>query len=254
MHVKDRTKLFITGVAALGVLASTVGAHRLFLGGWSHDRHNDRGGAQRNLAELRDFDGISVTGPFEVIVVHGDRFSVETKGDSDAAANVDLQVRGRTLMIAPSPHRGWDFGRWDDVTVHVTLPSLSRVSLTGSGDVTVDAMTGKDVTASLTGSGDLAVKGVAAARTDVRLTGSGNLDIAGTTGATTARLAGSGVLDAEGLKSETVDATVAGSGDVRARAARSAALTLNGSGSAIVEGTGNCTVRRNGSGDARCDG
>ncbi|MBO9574382.1 MAG: DUF2807 domain-containing protein [Sphingobium sp.] len=246
----DKMRLMVTGVAAAGVLAVTVSGHSL----WSmFDDDRDPSPAQAvPLSQLRDFDGITLQGPDAVVVTSGPQFSIKTEGNPEALKYLTLSVHNGVLRVGRRQRNGWWGASGDPVTVHVTMPGLSRVWITGSGDVTVDKVGSKEFSSRLDGSGGLTVGAIASNAVRLSLNGSGHMDLDGTARDVSISLVGSGEVSADGLTAQTADISVAGSGEIVAHAANNAKLTLNGSGHAQVAGTNRCEIHKAGSGEAEC--
>lgn len=218
--------------------------------------------------DLAGFDAITATGPDDVRVVAGDRFSVVATGDPRALAALEIKVRGGTLRV------GRRSGNWRDrgALVTVTMPTLRTVALTGSADVDAARVTAADFGARLSGSGNLRI---GALRVDVArielsgsgdvvvddattdtlaltLSGSGNVAARGTAGSVGIRLTGSGDVNVSALDVRRVRVETSGSGDVRARASENATIAAGGASDVFVTGHPRCTVRKSGTADVTC--
>lgn len=137
---------------------------------------------------------------------------VEVMTDNNLLVDVKTEVKENVLVIHPegnlSPSK--------DIRVNVTVKVLSRVDLTGSGEMIVAGIAGESFRAHVTGSGDM------------RLTGSADSAEYGVTG--------SGDLRAEGLEVGSASAKVTGSGDITLIAREAASLKVTGSGDITVHG------------------
>lgn len=244
----DKTRLFITGIAAAAVVGVTVSGHGL----WSTLRDDGAVSAVMPLSALRDFDGITLSSSDDVIVTPGDHFAVSLEGDTDAAKYMNLYVKQGVLHVARRSHNGWFGSDNGDVTVHVTMPALARLWLEGSGDMKVEKFDGKQLRALIAGSGDLSVDNVVAEDVSVTVRGSGDVEMAGTTNVLTATLMGSGDMMLGELNAQQAELVVRGSGSIDAHASGSAKLDVTGSGEAHVSGTTQCQISKTGSGEAEC--
>lgn len=244
----DRLRLMITGVAAAGAIGVTVAGQSI----WSAITESERPAVQMPLAQLKDFDGITLRGPDTVIVTAGSGFSVRTEGDTDALKYIRLTVDNGVLKVERRERNGWWGSGGRPVTVRVTMPALSRVWITGSGDIAADKVESKEFAARLDGSGGLKVSDMASNSVRLTLNGSGHMDLGGTAGEFAAALTGSGGINAGALKARTADIAVNGSGEIVAHADSNAKLIVTGSGHAQVSGTNRCQINRSGSGEAEC--
>lgn len=211
------------------------------------------GNSPQDLSGLRDFTAVSLAGPDRVVVKQGASFSVTAQGDARALARLELKVRDKTLEIGRK--RDWRSimpGSDGGATITVTLPALREAALAGSGDMSIDLLTGKEVEAHVAGSGDLTIARIAADSAELGTAGSGTLTASGQVRKAELSVAGSGGILASGLAAQTAELSLAGSGDVQARVSGQADISIVGSGNATVSGTAKCSVSRIGSGDVRC--
>jgi hypothetical protein len=250
--MSDRGRFILTGVAALFVIGGTVawGGHGLSLL-WDEERAGPH--HQGESIALEDFDGIRLQSPDNLVVTHGDGFAVRLEGDAVATRHVSLAVRGGVLHIA---RRRVDGGHWsgdDEVTVHVTMPALTRIWMLGSGNVQVEKVQGKAFAAELEGSGDMHVDALDTGSVALTLRGSGDLVASGRTRDLRAAVQGSGDMSLEALTAQTASISVLGSGHVSAHAQKNATLAVTGSGEAHIAGTTACQISKMGSGEAKCE-
>lgn len=244
----DRTRLFLTGIAAAGAVALTVSPPWT----WGDDGNDNEQVQVVPLGNLKNFDGIMLQGPDTVVVTPGTDFAVHTEGDPEALKHVALSVHDGVLRVDRRKINGWWGANSHGVTIRVTMPALSRVWITGSGDVQAENVDSKEFAARLDGSGDLRVANLQSNAVRLSLNGSGNMDISGQAGEVSAVLVGSGGVQASGLEARTASISVTGSGEIHAQARQNAKLVLNGSGHAQVDGTNQCQIQKTGSGDAEC--
>lgn len=252
--MSDRTRLVITGVVAAVALAATIGGH-----GLSFSFGDDDGGSRksddgprtvRTLENLKDFDGVTVTGPDDVVVSRGNNFLVEAEGGKAVLDRLNLFVSDGILHVerksgmSISGHRG--------ATVRVTLPALHRVTLSGPGDVRVDRLEGKEAKAQITGPGDLTIGMLEAENADLALTGPGDLTVTGKVKTATLSTTGPGDIIARDLQTERASLRIVGPGDIAVNASQNADISILGPGNARVKGTTTCQISKAGPGDARC--
>ena len=108
--------------------------------------------APRRFA-VTGFDAIDLSGSDSIRVLPGATLSVIADGDPRAVAALAIDVRDGTLRVGRKP------GNWRDqgARITVTLPRLRAARISGSGDIRVGAVAGRDFTGSISGSGTLAV-------------------------------------------------------------------------------------------------
>lgn len=207
-------------------------------------------GTSRSFA-ASDFSTIEVIGPDNVDVKQGAAFSVRAEGDPKALDDLEITVRNGELRIGRKD-RGWGWNQSSGaVRIAVTLPRLTGASITGSGDLIADKGEG-DFDAELTGSGNLTIGALSGGAVDLQATGSGDIKVAGTATRLDAEITGSGDIAGEGLTATSAKIRIMGSGDVRAVVKGDADVSIMGSGNAVLTGGAKCKVSAMGPGDAKC--
>lgn len=203
--------------------------------------------------DLRDFAAVTVSGPQDVEIVLGNTFSVTAYGDRDALNLVDAVVEDGVLILRPRD--GITFGEsLDDVRIAVTLPAITRVSVEGAGEVTLDRAVGDSFEGAIGGSGTLAIGQLQVTRANLTVNGSGDLDAEGTAEEVAVTINGSGEVHAEGLRAGAATVEIAGSGEVDLYALEQAEVSVTGSAEVNIGGTAVCTVTQTGSSEIWCEG
>ena len=244
----DRLRLMVTGVAAVGAIGLTLGGQSI----WSAINASDMPYHQVPLSHLRDFEGITLRAPDDVIVSPGPNFSVRTEGPADSVKYLQMEVEQGVLKITRRPRNGWWGAGGGTVKIYVTMPGLTRVWITGTGDISADKMEVKDFRARLDGPGGLNIKQLVSNDVQLTLNGPGNMELGGSARDINVIVGGPGSVQMTGLKAQTADITINGPGDVEAHADRSARLRVNGPGHVQVEGTTRCQIEKSGPGGAEC--
>lgn len=243
----DRARLLLTGIAAVGIIGLTVTGHGMLSG----VRHSPAVLSRMPLSQLRNFDGITLQSPDDVVVTSGDTFAVTVDGDATARRYVSLYVAGGVLHVERRSHVGW-WGPSGGAKIHVTMPHLARLWLAGPGNIEVDKVDAREFSALLQGPGNMDVKNVTSDTVRVTVQGPGDADLSGTTKTVALNLTGPGNIRAGNLNARTADIVVSGPGGAAVHASGSATLKVSGPGSAHVTGTSQCQISRTGPGDADC--
>lgn len=193
------------------------------------------------------FTTVDLRGSDDVDVRVGPGFSVRADGDAETLDRVKIERVGDALRI--SRRSGSSRG---ETRVSVTLPQLTAASIAGSGDMTIDRVTGAGFKGAGAGSGKLTVGALQVDTADVSLAGSGDMTLAGSAKRLRVSIAGSGDVDAGGLKAAGADVSIAGSGSVRADVDGAASVSVMGSGDVDLGSKARCTTSKMGSGTIRC--
>ncbi|HZF94798.1 MAG TPA: head GIN domain-containing protein [Allosphingosinicella sp.] len=220
----------------------------------AEQQHQARPAARRDF-QVGQFQSVSLTGPSDVNVTVGGAPSVRAEGDAEMIERLEIAVVNGDLRIGfkdGSSGRSM-FGRERGVTVHVTVPSLAAVNLTGSGDINVDRVEGEHFAGNISGSGDINVGAMRIGEAAFNLAGSGDIQAAGTAQRAAVSLAGSGDIQLGQLETRTLTVSLMGSGDIHARATETAQVALMGPGDVTVSGPARCQINQRGPGNVRCN-
>ncbi len=196
--------------------------------------------------DIDDFDSIRLTAAQDVQVKTGGAPSVKAKGAADALDRLAVTTADGMLSIAQRGHRR------DSLVVQVTMRSLRRASIAGSGGLSIDRVVGEEFRGSIAGSGDISIAALEVESAKFCIAGSGNVRAAGRAGRSGASIAGSGNANLAELESRATHVSIAGSGNVRAHAAETADVSILGSGNVQIVGGAECEVSRLGSGRVQC--
>lgn len=204
------------------------------------------------LAEL-DLGGpppvsVALAGSDDVVVTSGPAFSVRAEGSPAATARLRFTRQGAGLAIRREHGAGNGGG---SATVHIILPAVHGLTLSGSGNLASDTLSGAAEVA-ISGSGDVSVRQVRADSLKVALAGSGEFEGSGTARALDLNLQGSGTADLGGLRVEHATVALAGSGKATFASDGRVDASIAGSGSVRVRGNAQCMQSRAGSGRLTC--
>lgn len=224
------------------------------------DLGEDRSGAAMRVTDagpqvtqnfrLADFTSISLTGGDDVKVRQGTRFQISARGAERDLEQLVLRLESGKLLIG---RKSGAAIKGDKIKIDIVMPALSGISVTGSGDLDAEMVSGDDIAISVTGSGDAKVDRLTASRASLHVSGSGDLEVkGGRIEKGDYRLTGSGDLDADALSAANLVIEAKGSGDVEAMASGGAEVRSSGSGDVKVKGGATCSVTQSGSGQIRC--
>ncbi|MGH2946318.1 MAG: head GIN domain-containing protein [Solirubrobacteraceae bacterium] len=201
--------LFPAAVAALALAGCTVG---------------DDGPRTTQTRDVADFARIDNRDSVDVRLHVGEPQRVRVRAGEKVIDDVRTEVRDGTLHLT-FDHDG--FGG-SDVVVEASVPKLTGIEASGSGDIDADGIDADAFEVRSDGSADIALEG-AVRRLAVDLDGSGDADLA-RLAAREARVAvgGSGGLDVRA--DERLDVDVDGSGDVRYHGDPTLTQHVDGSG------------------------
>jgi hypothetical protein len=203
-HLQPTLIVAVIAVLVLGV----IGVALALRGGASSSGSGIQGSgvAATQTRAVPSFTGLDLAGSNEVTVVVGAQRSVTVHADTNLISHVTTRVVAGTLVIADTG----GFTSRTPMSVDVSVPSLTGLTLSGEARVSVTGISVPRLTVTVSGSGQLSAAG-AAARLDVTLTGAGQAQLSQLIARDVhAVLTGSGLIQVTATSS--LDAAVPGSG------------------------------------------
>jgi Putative auto-transporter adhesin, head GIN domain len=170
----------------------------------------------KDINKHADFDEIQISGAANLQVVKGDKHRVVLKGNSKHFKYILFNADGNTLECRTRKNSPSNL----NVTVHVTLPNIERIAISGAGEIEMasfDSLTTLEI--DLTGAGSFETIGNP---TKVK-----ELDIS---------ISGAGDVEANKLIAERVDVEVSGAGNAEVHATKELNAKVSGVGSIEYEG------------------
>jgi hypothetical protein len=138
---------------------------------------NGSGPLTSEIRDIRNFTGVTNTGSFEVYVSEADTFGVEVLAQENLLSIIDTYVSNGSLVVETKNGACYRSGL--PVEVHVSLPELDRLRLTGSGKLLADVAVSPEVELTNSGSGLVEIDTVYAESYAVGNSGSGTIAIDG---------------------------------------------------------------------------
>jgi Putative auto-transporter adhesin, head GIN domain len=206
-------------------------------------------GAERNFS-VQPFDAIVSSGAADVIVTTGTDFAVRAEADPATLELLTVHADGNRLTIGMRNGVRWT--RRMTATIYVSVPSLTSAQNAGSGNISVDRVTGTSFYAETSGSGNVIIGGIQTGSATLVSSGSGNVQARGGVEFLHARATGSGNVGASDLRAISANLEASGSGNVDVWASGNVVISVLGSGNVTTHGGARCQVVQEGSGEALC--
>jgi Putative auto-transporter adhesin, head GIN domain len=185
----------------------------------------DDGPRRTQTRDVAAFTRVDSDSSVDVRLHVGEPRRVQVRAGEKVIDDVGAEVSDGTLELT-FDHDGWGGG---DVVVEASVPRLTGVDVSGSGDIDAD--------------------GIDADGFEVRSDGSGDIALSGTAGRLAVDMDGSGDADLTDLAAREARVFVGGSGDLDVRAGERLAVEVDGSGDVRYHGDPALTQRVDGSGD-----
>ncbi len=210
----------------------------------------------KETRNVGNFTKISFRWPGKLILKQGSTQSVVIEGDKEVLEKVETDVEGGKLVIGRPDKWGWRDWNWRDdksITVYVTAKEIEGLAVSGSGElITEGKISCRSLDLSVSGSGDLKVDAAIEGLLDTSVSGSGHMTVNGNCKSFEGSVSGSGRVVVSSNITGTADVSVSGSGKVEASGtADEIKAHISGSGKILAANleVNKCEVRISGSGD-----
>ncbi len=225
MKMKKITLLLI----ALVGIAQTIDAQN-----WWKNKIKGEGEVEKKEISVDPFDGFTVAVSANVYIRQGESHEMTVKAQPNIIDNIELKYEGDHLKIT------YDRPVWraKRIEIYITTPSVDKIGVSGSGNVRGDSKFKglDDLQINVSGSGnisfDFEAKAVA-----TRISGSGNVTLNGSGSSISSTISGSGNMNAGGLKVQEANVRVSGSGNITVYATESLEASVSGSGDVRYKGS-----------------
>ncbi len=198
-----------------------------------------------------DYDGIGVSGWFDVELVDGNEGELTLRGEDNLLEHIVTEVKNGKLSIKVEKGYNLKPTSWNEgILITVPVESVNSIALSGSGDIVgKKTLKADDFKTAMSGSGDITLD-VDVSSISASMSGSGDITLSGNTGDFDATISGSGDIKAYDLDADNVDATVSGSADIKVTAKKMLRARVSGSGDISYRGNPEkVDTKTSGSGD-----
>ncbi|MCB2409513.1 head GIN domain-containing protein [Hymenobacter lucidus] len=201
------------------------------------------------VAETRTVAGFSrldLAVDAELFLTQGPTRTVRIEAQQNILDVLQTNVSGEKLSVG---YGRVNVRRHEPIKVFVTAPSLSSVSVSGSGKIVgQNAWRVEDFGVSLSGSGGIEMSVVGAKSMSTSISGSGVVRLAGDAEHHDLHLSGSGSVEAFPLTTQAAEVSISGSGSTRLTVTQTLHASISGSGTVYYKGRPSVTVHTSGSG------
>ena len=216
-------------------------------------------GSIKETRRVEYFSKVEIASAVDVKFVQGKSCSMRVEGPQRLVDNLVVKQSGDRLTLTYKPGLRFNFSS-GSLTVYLTSPDLTEVSIAGSGEFLARGVVDTDnLSVRVSGSGEVSLPRVVCDNAYFDLRGSGDVRAQSVEcRSASVSLAGSGDVTLRSLKADKADIAVRGSGDVDAwlKSVASTRISVVGSGDVDVNfdncGKADCTVA--GSGDVELSG
>ena len=197
--------------------------------------------------QVSGFHGVNLTGSGEVIVTQGDTEGLVIDAEDNILPLIESTVTDGSLRLGFKDHVG-NVHAYKTVVYHLSVKTLDHLAIEGSGTIHAATLTAGRAKLSLPGSGVITVDEFKADTVETEIEGSGKVKLVGEAHRETVSIDGSGSYAAKGFKTGDAEVTINGSGEAKVQVGGALAVAINGSGSVEYSGHAAVTKSINGSG------
>ena len=187
---------------------------------------------QTQTRDVAGIDSVELHTSGDLIISVGEAESLTITASGVELSSLTSEVHGGTLVLDMN---GLALGA-ARITYALTVRSLERVQVSGSGSVTGTGVFGSTGTLDLGGSGSAVFTGLHTDDLTVMIDGSGSVTLEGSSDALELTMDGSGDFDGTELRTRATTASVAGSGSARVHVSGALVATASGSGGLTYSG------------------
>jgi hypothetical protein len=192
--------------------------------------------------EVSEFDAIQIDGAGELIIIQGERESLEIEAETNIIDKLTSQVQDNILVL------GYQESSWRNTVIPtkrivytVTLTDLSRVTINGAADLKIDTLETDTLSLNINGAGQIKISQLLAERLDVNIAGTTNMEIAGQASEQSITIDGAGNYKAGDFKTSTTKVDISGLGNATVWATENLEINLDGGGNLRYYGSPNVT-------------
>ena len=213
---------------------------------WWKDRIRGEGPTVTKTLNVDKFDGVGLTFSGDVYLRQGNTQSVKVEGQENIINNIVTDVQdGYWKIKFDRPVRNHD-----PIKVYITVPTLRKAAISGSGDLKSDGgfTNLSNLELGISGSGNIDFDAEAESII-AKISGSGDIDLEGKADEAEVRISGSGDIQAYGLKAQNCEVRISGSGNCQITAEERLDVRVSGSGDVYYKGRPRINSKVSGSGD-----
>lgn len=212
-------------------------------------------GQQKETRDLKGFSRVSfgIAGNLKIKI--GPEFSVVLDGTKSDLEDIITEIKDDRLIIRNEDRWRFNFNFNERVDVYITMPALSGLGVSGSGNVEIldQVKNADELDLSVSGSGKLTTAGLDVDYLKCGISGSGNILIGSEGKADKGKISisGSGNYHGEKMEIDHLEVGVSGSGNCVCKAGDSLKAGISGSGNVTYHGNPKIDARVSGSGHVR---
>ncbi|WP_375437827.1 GIN domain-containing protein [uncultured Hymenobacter sp.] len=196
-------------------------------------------GSGRRTYKEEDFDGVSVLGPYRVVIRTGSTYQVKAAGDTNDLDDLRIEREGSKLVVRPRNRNFMGGSNWrsaDKVLITIETPELDRLELVGAAQADVQGFGSGDLRVEQAGASQLRLQGDFN-KLDIDLAGACRASLEGKADELSVDGAGGCELAAANFTTRSADINMVGGSKARLRVTEN--LKADAIGASVIEYSGN---------------
>jgi hypothetical protein len=189
-------------------------------------------GSGKVITEARQVSGVNevvLTMSGDLSIVQDATESLAIEGEDNIVPLITTEVSGKRLTIGV--REGSSFSNTRPLRIRLAVSELRHIQATGSGNVEMDGVEADRLHTETNGSGNVTVRNISTNSYSATTTGSGNITASGAVDRQEIACTGSGNYEGRDLQSRSATVEVSGSGNATLRVSDTLDATVSGSGS-----------------------
>jgi len=194
------------------------------------------GDVKKEKRDVGTFEQIGLGISADLYLKQGTITEVIIEGPENVLEKIETEVKNGNLTIR---YDTWKFSNYPRVTIYITAPVITGLSVSGSGDIIAEStIETDDISFRISGSGKINMEDLKAENATVGISGSGNVTLSGSGNLRNLELSisGSGNLYSEKLPAEDFTVRISGSGSCRVHVNSTLRASISGSGKVFYSG------------------
>ncbi len=238
-------KIFLTSILLLSIVLSSCSVLTNF-GVKVITPSNNIISENRNVSGFTSID-FSTFG--KVNIVQGNVESLNISGPDNLVPEISTGVSNGTLTIKNKENfTVTSLNSKDVLTFTIVAKDLSSITVSGLGDVQVEAFNSPSMDLTMSGAGNVVMNQLTTGSLVVTLSGLGGLKISGSATQATINLSGAGSVNAPDLKMESANITLSGLGSATLWVTSQLTGNISGAGSVSYYGSPQASTQASGLG------
>lgn len=201
---------------------------------------------EREVGEIAE---VTLAGIGDLVVVPGETTRLVVTADDNILPLLEAKVSDGKLTLGVKS--GHSVNPKTPIVFTLFVNNLEKLTVSGSGNVAGEGLSGETLEVRVSGAGDVSMKGLNYREVGATVSGAGDITLGGTAEKFTARISGAGDIKAKELKATSGDVTVSGAGDANVWTIGELKARVSGAGDVRYKGSPKVDQKVSGAGSIR---